>query len=308
MILCCGEALIDMIPEATLGGKQGYVSHSGGSVFNTSIALGRLGVPVGMLTGLSSDQFGRQLRRELKESHVDVSHIVTSDRPTTLAFVCLSDGQASYDFYDENTAGRMLTASDLPTLADDVSILYFGGISLACEPGADAYASLLKREADSRIVMIDPNIRPGFVENEEKYRMRLAQMLAASDIVKISDEDLDWLLDGSQSESAKAQSLLKHGPSIVILTKGGAGSTAFLKNGQEVHASAVQAAIVDTVGAGDTFNAGVLARLSELGVLNKNGLAAISKDAIQSALEFGAEIAAVTVSRAGANPPWAAEL
>ena len=134
MILCCGEALIDMIPTPppTTAGPDGFVPHAGGAVFNTAIALGRLGAQVGMLSGLSSDMFGRQLVDGLKASHVDVSHLVVSDRPTTLAFVRLVGGHATYDFYDENSAGRMITPGDMPALSAEVSALYFGGISLAC--------------------------------------------------------------------------------------------------------------------------------------------------------------------------------
>ena len=191
MILCCGEALIDMIPTPTKSGTSGFVPHSGGAVFNTAIALGRLGVKAGMLTSLSSDMFGQQLIDGLQESGVDASHVIVSDRPTTLAFVRLQDGHATYSFYDENSAGRVATPDDLPGLSPDVSALYFGGISLACEPGANAYAALLAQEGAGRAVMIDPNIRPKFIEDADQYRNRLNRMIALSDIVKVSDEDLN---------------------------------------------------------------------------------------------------------------------
>ncbi len=308
MILCCGEALIDMIPAATAAGADGFVPHSGGAVFNTAVALGRLGVRTGMLSGVSTDMFGRQLVDGLKASHVDVSHLILSERPTTLAFVRLLDGHATYDFYDEQSAGRMISAQDVPALSDEVSALYFGGISLACEPGADAYASLLEQSAAGRAVMLDPNIRPGFIRNIERYRARLDRMLALSDIVKVSDEDLNWLISGPLSLREKTEKLLSKGPAVVILTRGGEGATGYLASGEEVHVPAVKAEIVDTVGAGDTFNAGVLAKLSELGHLHKPALADLSADVLAEALAHGARVAAVTVSRAGANPPWAEEL
>ena len=146
MILCCGEALIDMIPVSTVDGREGFVPHPGGSVFNTAIALGRLDASVGLLTGLSTDLFGQQLRTALEHSHVSTAHLIMSDRPTTLAFVKLVNGQASYQFYDENSAGRMLRPEEMPELPEKVSTLFFGGISLACEPCADAYAALLEKE------------------------------------------------------------------------------------------------------------------------------------------------------------------
>jgi fructokinase len=308
MILCCGEALIDMIPTATKAGPDGFVPHCGGAVYNTAIALGRLGVRTGMLTGLSSDMFGQQLASGLKSSHVDASHVILSDRPTTLAFVRLVDGHATYEFFDENSAGRMVTPEDMPALTGEVTALYFGGISLACEPGADAYAVLLERGASERAVMLDPNIRPAFIRDIDRYRRRLDRMIALADIVKVSDEDLNWITPEPLSLREKVDRLLAKGPSLVILTRGGEGATGYLVSGDEVQVPALKAEITDTVGAGDTFNAGVLAKLSELGQLHKPGLAALSPEILSETLAHGARVAAITVSRAGANPPWAGEL
>lgn len=308
MILCCGEALIDMIPTPTLMGADGYVPHAGGAVFNTAIALGRLGVQTGMLTGLSTDMFGRQLVDALKASHVDTSHVITSNRPTTLAFVRLQDGHATYCFFDENSAGRMLAPQDLPDVSPEVSSLYFGGISLACEPGASTYTALLMAGKKDRAVMLDPNIRPRFIQNIANYRQRLDQMMAQADIVKVSDEDLNWILPSPHSLKDKVQELQSKGPSVVILTRGSEGATGILPDGTEVTVPAARVEIVDTVGAGDTFNAGVLAKLYEMGDLRPAALRTLSPDALREALIHGARVAAVTVSRSGANPPWADEL
>ncbi|MEM9581269.1 MAG: carbohydrate kinase [Pseudomonadota bacterium] len=308
MILCCGEALIDMLPRETKTGEAAFAPHAGGAIFNTAIALGRLGAPAGMLTGLSSDMFGALLKDGLAASDVDTGHLIISDRPTTLAFVKLVEGHASYSFYDENSAGRMLQAQDLPQLSGDVSALYFGGISLACEPAADAYAALQAAHAGRLPVMIDPNIRPGFIADEARYRDRLAGMIAGCDIMKVSDEDLHWLIPGDSSAADKARGMLDRGPQVVVLTEGAQGARAFLKDGRDVQAAAQKVDVVDTVGAGDTFNAGVLADLAQQGCLSKAALASITPEQMKRALQFGARVAAVTVSRAGANPPWASEL
>ncbi len=308
MILCCGEALIDMIPTPTSSGVDGYVPHAGGAVFNTAIALGRLGVPAGLLTGLSRDLFGELLANALRTSHVDTSRAILSERPSTLAFVQLVDGHASYSFFDENSAGRMLQAADMPALSDDISALFFGGISLACEPGADAYADLLERHAGERAVMIDPNIRPSFIPDHTRYRARLDRMIAKADIVKVSDEDLNWINPAPLSLGEKVDILLDQGPSVVLMTRGGDGAIGYLADGSQVQVAAQKAKVVDTVGAGDTFNAGVLAKLSELGALRKDQLRSLPEDVLRQALEHGAKVAAVTVSRAGAQPPWADEL
>ncbi|MEP2531412.1 carbohydrate kinase [Shimia sp.] len=308
MILCCGEALIDMIPAATDTGRDGFVPHSGGAVFNTAIALGRLGVPAGMLTGLSEDTFGHQLTESLRASHVNTSLVIRSQRPTTLAFVHLLNGHATYTFFDENSAGRMLSVEDLPEITDEVSTLYFGGISLACEPGADTYAALLEREGANRVVMIDPNIRPGFVNDLGRYRDRLDRMIARADIVKVSDEDVNWIIAEPLSLDEKVALILEKGPAVVILTRGSEGSMAFLPGGRSVSAPANMVEVVDTVGAGDTFNAGVLAQLFKTGGLSKSGIRELSPEAFQEALVNGAKVSSVTVSRAGANPPWADEI
>lgn len=308
MILCCGETLIDMIPVPTGVGQDGFVPHCGGAVFNTAIALGRLGVDTGMLTGLSTDVFGRQLAAALARSHVDASHVTISDRPTTLAFVHLSSGQATYNFYDENSAGRMLTPDDLPCLSPEISALFFGGISLACEPAADTYATLLARDSADRAVMLDPNIRLGVIGDADRYRARLDHMLTLADVVKVSDEDLNWLVPGSLPLHERAEALLSKGPAVVILTCGNKGAFGFQKGRQTVVTPAETVDIIDTVGAGDAFNAGVLASLSGLGQLQKSRLRNLSSDSLKAAMSYGAKVASITVSRAGANPPWAKEV
>lgn len=308
MILCCGEALIDMIPTVSDQGQNSFVPHAGGAVFNTAIALGRLGVQTGMITGLSNDLFGTQLAQALGQSNVDSSLSITSELPTTLAFVELNNGQARYTFYDENTAGRSLTPQQLPDLPDNATALYFGGISLISEPCADFYAALALREASDRLIVLDPNIRTTFIGDAARYRARLSKMIAVADVVKVSDEDLDWILPGSQTLNDKARALCAQGPWAVIVTRGGDGALAFLSDGGQVEVPAQRVTIVDTVGAGDTFNSGVLSKLIENGLLSKARLKDIGPNQMGEALTHGAAVAAVTVSRAGANPPWAHEL
>ena len=308
MILCCGEALIDMVAAPSLDGPDGFVPHSGGAVFNTAIALGRLGARAGMLTGLSRDMFGDQLADALKASDVDTTHIIRSVRPSTLAFVKLEDGQASYSFFDENSAGRMIRAEDMPALPSDVTALFFGGISLASDPSASAYAALLERQGGPRAVMIDPNIRPLFITDAEGYRRRMAAMISQADIVKVSDEDLNWLNPAPLTQAEKISAMLDTGPSVVIVTQGAEGAIATLADGTSIAVPAVKTNVVDTIGAGDTFNAGFLAKLSELDLLTPEALGTLDLDALRDAMTYGARVAAITVSRAGANPPWANEL
>jgi len=305
MILSAGEALIDMLPRDTAHGEQAFAPYPGGSVFNTAIALGRLGAPSGFFCGISSDLFGKILIDALEASGVDASHAHRSDRPTTLAFVTLTNGQASYAFYDENTAGRMLSEADLPK-ATNLDALFFGGISLVVEPCAAAYEALLAREAENSVIMIDPNIRPSFISDEGTYRARLDRMITKADIVKVSDEDLLWLA-GDGDIDTRAGELLAKGPSLICVTEGEKGVRGFTKSGV-VHVASKRVEVVDTVGAGDTFNAGVLAALHDRGLLTKDNVSALTEDDIQAALSLGSRAAAVTVSRAGANPPRRDEL
>lgn len=308
MILCCGEALIDMVPVVGVNGESTYAPLSGGAIFNTSIALGRLQIPTKILSGVSNDLFGEQLVDELNTSNVATDLLIRSKRPTTLAFVKLTDGHAQYTFYDENSAGRMIETSELPVVGSDVDALYFGGISLCADPAATTYENLATREGGQKVVMIDPNIRISFIDDEDAYRGRLDRMIAVADIVKTSDEDLDWIIPGDLPLSKKIDVLHQKGAGIVILTKGSQGAEAHVQGQDAVFVTAPKVDVADTVGAGDTFNAGFLAQLHNLGLLNKEALENIDEDSLAQALSFAAKVAAVTVSRSGANPPYLSEL
>jgi len=306
MILCCGEALIDMLPRTTTLGEDAYAPYAGGAIFNTAIALGRLRVPAGFFTGLSDDMMGDILRRTLGESGVDYSYCATLSRPTTVAFVKLVDGHATYAFYDENTAGRMITEAELPVLGADCEALHFGAISLIPEPCGSTYEALLAREHEKRVISLDPNIRPGFIRDKDAHMGRIRRMAAMSDIVKFSDEDLAWFgLEGD--EDALARHWLHHGAKLVVVTRGAEGAVGYTVD-HKVTVPSERVTVVDTVGAGDTFDAGVLASLKMQNLLTKQQVARLSEDQIAKALALGAKAAAVTVSRAGANPPWAKEI
>jgi fructokinase len=306
MILCCGEALIDMLPRMTVQGEAAFAPYVGGAVFNSAIALGRLGAPAGFFSGLSSDLFGGQFREALGASKVSSTYAHTSPRPTTLAFVRLTNGQATYTFYDENTAGRMLTIEDLPKLGSEIEAMLFGAISLISEPAGSAYEEFMRREHDSRVMMLDPNIRPNFIPDKAKHLRRIREMMAMADIVKLSDEDLDWF-DEAGSHEDVIRNWLDRGPKLIVVTHGAEGAIGYSRE-HKVTVVPRKVEVVDTVGAGDTFNAGILASLHEQGLLTKAAIGDLSQEAIRKALELGAKAAAVTVSRAGANPPWRHEI
>lgn len=306
MIICCGEALIDFLPRKSADGADVYQPFNGGSIFNTAIALGRLGITTGYFGGLSRDFFGDMLADGLKASGVDVKLVRRSDWPSTLAFVKLSDGHARYSFFDENSAGRMLIRKDLPKLPAKVKALHFGSISLIPDPGGGTLEALLVQASKTKVISLDPNIRPGFIKDRKTYLARLNRLIPRADILKISDEDVAWLT-GSKDFGKAAKTWLKAGAKIVVITKGAEGAEAFTAR-ETIAVPAVTVKVADTVGAGDTFTAGLLAHLMKLGLLDKTKLAAIASADLRAALAFAARAAAITCSRPGADPPWAKEL
>lgn len=306
MIVCCGDALIDMLPGVSEAGRPMLAPHPGGALFNTSIALGRLGIPVEFFNGISLDLFGKQLQEALAASNVGLRYAHFSKRPTTLAFADVIEGQATYTFYDEGTAARMLTEAELPALDDDVTAMLFGAVSLTAEPCGSAFEALMHREAGKRVMMLDPNIRPDCIRDRQTYLARFRRMLQKADIVKLSDEDLAWFAEAGGAEES-VERWLERGPRLVIVTRGSKGAIGYTQR-FSLAAEPPRVTVVDTVGAGDTFNAGVLASLHGQGALDKRAIANLTHEAVMDVLNLGIRAAAVTVSRAGADPPWKHEL
>lgn len=301
MILCSGESLIDMVPE-----NGTFRPLAGGAVYNTTVALGRLGEDVAYLWPISRDSFGEMLLAPLNEAGINIDLCPRTDRLTTLALVTLDQGEAVYSFYDEGSAGRMLSPDDIPALPDHITAIFAGGISLVPDPCGAAIETLIEQNHTKLPVFLDPNIRPFFIQDAPAFRARLNRIIPQCDIVKLSSDDLAWLYPDLGAPEA-AQKVLQMGPRIVLQTGGSAGSHAHWA-GETVTAPAIRTTVADTIGAGDTFNAGVLASLRRQGVLGKEALADISGEQIKAALTLGAQAAAVTVSRAGANPPWQHEM
>jgi fructokinase len=306
MIVSCGEALIDLLPRQDRDGAPVFAPFAGGSPFNVAVAIGRLGTPAGFFGGLSHDFFGDTLRLALKKSGVDASLANQSERPTTLAFVSLASGDARYAFFDEGSAGRMLTEMDLPALPQTVTALHFGSFSLAEEPCGSAFEALMQREHRDRVISLDVNVRPTLIKNRDGYLARIDRLVAMSDVVKLSEEDLEWLAPG-QSFDVFSRRWLAAGAKLVVLTRSSTGAVAVSGRGQ-VEVPAVKVTVADTVGAGDTFTAASLVRLAQRELLAKHAVATLSPDQITDMLAFAAKAAAITVSRPGADPPWLREL
>ncbi|MEV8021509.1 carbohydrate kinase [Streptomyces sp. NPDC086554] len=307
MIVVAGEALIDLVPQDPAG--AGAVPPSlrpltprlGGGPYNTAVALGRLGSPVAFCSRISRDAFGEALVAGLRAAGVDVSYVQRGAEPTTLAVASIgADGSAAYSFYVEGTADRLFKAPD--RLPDGVRAVSFGTCSLVLEPGASAYEELLRREAARGVfTALDPNIRAGLIPDADAYRARFKSWLPSVSLLKLSEDDASWL-GGTPRE------WLASGPGAVVITRGGAGLSVFTRDGGEWSVAGEAVDVVDTIGAGDTVNAALLHGLSLRDALSTDTLASLGADGWSDVLRLAARAAAVTVSRAGAEPPYAAEL
>jgi fructokinase len=306
MILCCGEALTDFVPRLTQEGAPAFLPLVGGSVFNTAIALGRLGIPAAFFGGLSSDFFGDELRKAMRASNVDISLAPVSERYTIAAFVKLENDQARYSFVDEGSACRMLAPEDLPPLPDRFTAIHLGSFPLAIEPCGSAFEELCRRECHRRVIHFDPNIRANLIKDRASHRQRVERIVAMSDLIKMSDEDLAWMAPGAKAESF-AEDWLERGAKLVVVTRGKDGALAFTKRFR-CEVGGLDVKVADTIGAGDTFTAGLLASFYQTGRLDKAAIAALDQESVLAALKLAIKAAAVTVSRPGADPPWADEL
>jgi fructokinase len=306
MILCCGEALTDFVPRLTQEGAPAFLPLVGGSVFNTAIALGRLGIPAAFFGGLSSDFFGDELRKAMRASNVDISLAPVSERYTIAAFVKLENDQARYSFVDEGSACRMLAPEDLPPLPDRFTAIHLGSFPLAIEPCGPAFEELCRRECHRRVIHFDPNIRANLIKDRASHRQRVERIVAMSDLIKMSDEDLAWMAPGAKAESF-AEDWLERGAKLVVVTRGKDGALAFTKRFR-CEVGGLDVKVADTIGAGDTFTAGLLASFYQTGRLDKAAIAALDQESVLAALKLAIKAAAVTVSRPGADPPWADEL
>ncbi|HEY1175534.1 MAG TPA: carbohydrate kinase [Phytomonospora sp.] len=305
-IAVIGEAVADAFLPSASDGDFGLRVAPGGSPANTAVALARLGTDAHFLGRLSTGPLGRLLRAHLEESGVDLSAAVGTDRKATLAITALdAEGRADYDFYVAETADWHWTDGELARLADaPADAVHTGSLALAVAPGAARIRRALAAARPHATICVDPNARPGLVTADD-YRELLPHWLPLADIVKVSDEDLAYIHPGEQTGDVAAR-WHALGVRLVVVTRGGDGATASL-DGELVEVPAVPVDMVDTVGAGDAFSAGLLHTLGRLGRLGGR-LDALTAGDVREALEFAALVAARTCATTGANPPWAREL
>lgn len=309
MITVIGEALVDLVVSPDWG------SHAapGGAPANVAVALARLGRDVSLRARLSGDGFGSMLREHLTRNGISPRDFVAASEQSTLAIATLSDdGQASYSFYRNGTADWAWRATDLGPLPDDVEALYLGSLAAALAPGAAYIESFtqLVRSAGKVVIVYDPNLRPTATPDRDAERLRVERQLRQVNVAKASAEDLAWLYP-DQPVRDVARRWQRIGPDLVVVTLGSDGAFGMTRDGSELTVPPMPAEVVDTIGAGDAFSAGLIDAMAADGLLGRDGLRALADlDAARLArlLTSASIVAALTVERAGADPPRKAEV
>jgi len=314
MILCTGEAVIDMIQTHIAGLGEVFLPLPGGCAYNTSIAIGRLGVPVAFLGRLSTNFFGEMQITRLRQNNVKDNLLIRCGQNPVLAFIKVEEGrEPEYAFYEEGTADRLLSPEELPAIPPDTTCIVFGSVSMAMEPIASTIENLIIKEAENKkVIAFDPNIRPIFIKDRDAYLKRFEKWAGISTIVKISLEDFEYILPNPDPQQA-LEKLISMGTRLAIITLGPQGAIAMLKrdNASVISTSAPAEKIpkvADTVGAGDTFHGAFLSWLEMKDKMSHNAIAALSENDLYEALVFANKAAAVVCTRHGAEPPALEEI
>jgi len=260
---------------------------------------------------VSTDFFGDMLVDNLEENGVDTSFCIRSTDPTTLAFVNLPSKdytEPQFSFYANGSADRSLTVDELiPQLPEKVKALHFGSIAMVMEPGATALETLMARESETRIISLDPNVRPALIADQVAYRDRFEKWVASLDILKLSRVDFNWIYKNEEFEKHLLH-WFDQGVSLVIRTKGEEGADGYTKSGTSAYVRTPEIEIADTVGAGDTFLAATLAYLHHQELLAIKRLGNLTKEQLKACLSYANQAAAINCARVGANPPYKHEL
>jgi fructokinase len=302
MLLSCGDALVDFLPVKAADGRDAAVPVAGGSCLNIAVGMARLGAPAGFVGGISTDLFGRIIADHALISQVDLRYAVRSDHQTTLAFVRTVAGEPQYAFYDEATASRNWTYRPGSIPFDEIEAIHVGSTTLANDRGAANALAMVKDAGGSVTISFDPNCRPNLVKHKARYVDRMDAFAATADIVRMSDVDFEFLYGGSDY-AGKARSLIAAGAGLVVVTRGIKGAQAWHREAGAVEVQASVTDVVDSVGAGDSFQAALLFALRAIGRIGEKALMQMNSGELGRAVSFASACAAYTCGRAGADPP-----
>jgi fructokinase len=307
MMMVCGEALFDVFAAGETRTGLTLDANVGGSPFNVAVGLARMGQPAGFFSAVSTGFAGERLMRALISEGVVTASVVRLDAPTTLSLIGLdAQGVPSYAFYGEGCADRLLSANDLWRVPQHLSVVSFGSYATVVEPTASTLRALVEREHGRALIAFDPNIRLNVEPDIARWREHLAWMLPRTDLLKVSEEDLELLQPGTDLDAFAAHALAQ-GVKAVVVTRGSLGARGWTA-GASVSIPPIPVQVIDTVGAGDTFQACLLTWLAEHEKLKPATLALLAEAEMTSALRFAAQGAAITCSRRGADMPRRAEL
>jgi len=307
MFVVCGEALFDVFAAGDTPTGMALDARIGGSPFNVAVGLQRLGQPVAFMGGVSRGFLGERLLRALREEGVGEQCVQMLDAPTTLSLIGLdAQGVPSYSFYGTGCADRLLPMAALDSLPAETQAIHFGSYAMVVAPVADTQRALADREHTKRVIAYDPNVRLNVEPDLNRWRETLDWMAARTHLLKVSDEDLGLLYPGVP-HAELATRWRAAGVATVVVTRGGEGAMAWVGGG-EVPIAPVKVTVVDTVGAGDTFQAAMLTALAERGLLSPQALRSTAPAIWAEVLSFAARAAAITCGRRGADLPRRAEV
>jgi len=307
MLLSCGDALIDFLPSKTADGREALTPAVGGSCLNIAIGAARLDVPTGFVGGIANDTFGRMIADHAESSAVDLRYATRSGDQATLAFARVAGTETQYAFYDADTASRNWVYRRDVIAFTDISCLHTGSTTLVHDKGAAETLAFIEDARPGVTIALDPNCRPNLVKDKDAYRARIMTFCRLADIIKMSDVDFAYLF-GDEPYAARAATLLADGASLVVITRGNHGACAWHKQAGMVEADAPVVKVIDTIGAGDSFQSALLAALHRLGRIARPQLAGLAATELKRALSFACKCAAFTCTRAGADPPRSREL
>jgi fructokinase len=307
MLLSCGDALIDFLPVKSADGRDAVVPVVGGSCLNIAVGMARLEAVAGFVGGISSDMLGRMIADHASASGVELRYTTRSAHQSTLAFVRAVGGEPQYAFYDQGTASRNWTYRSGSIPFGEIDAIHVGSTTLVDDTGAIQALAMVKEAQGSTTISFDPNCRPNLVGDKANYVARMAEFAAAADIIRMSDVDFDYLYDGDDY-AGRAKSMMGAGASLVVVTRGIRGVQAWHREAGAVEVEAPTVKVVDTIGAGDSFQAALLYALHALGRIGRAPLKGTTASELHRVLSFASTCAAVTCGRAGADPPRHADL